>query len=206
VPPGLWGHFDSLPGGYNTNLTRAKALLTAAGYGPGGKKLNLVLTHVQGDSDEDLVSTLIKSELAPLNINVQVESMAWPTQWAKGKSSNLTQRQDIFLFYWWPDYADPYSWFINIFKSENPPFYNLAYYSNATLDKTMNQAERIAASNRPQAIALYRSMQSTLLHDAPAIPLYLQVYQHTLQNGVTGYVDNPAYPNVVYVYELKPAA
>ena len=206
VPPGLWGHFDSLPGEYNTDLSKAKALLQAAGYGPGGKKLNLVLTHVQGDSDEDLVSTLIKSELAPLNINVQIESMAWPTQWAKGKSSKLAQRQDIFLFYWWPDYADPYSWFINIFKSENPPFFNLAYYSNATLDKTMNQAERIAASNRPRAVALYRSMQATLLHDAPAIPLYVQVYQHTLQKGVTGFVDNPAYPNVVYVYDLKPAA
>jgi len=160
----------------------------------------------EGDSDEDLVSTLIKSELAPLNINVQIESMAWPTQWAKGKSSNLAQRQDIFLFYWWPDYADPYSWFINIFKSENPPFFNLAYYSNAALDKTMNQAERIAASKRPRAVGLYRSMQATLLHDAPAIPLYVQVYQHTLQKGVTGFVDNPAYPNVVYVYDLKPTA
>src|SRR6266536_311654 len=57
VPPGLWGHFNSLPNEYNTNLSKATALLKAAGYGPGGKKLNLVLTHVQGDSDEDLVST-----------------------------------------------------------------------------------------------------------------------------------------------------
>jgi peptide/nickel transport system substrate-binding protein len=206
VPPGLWGHFDSLPGEYNTNLPKAKALLKSAGYGPGGKKLNLVLTHVEGDSDEDLISTLIKSELAPLNINLQIESMAWPTQWAKGKSSNLSQRQDIFLFYWWPDYADPYSWFINIFKTESTPFYNLSYYSNAKIDNDMNQAERSAASDRPKAVSLYRSMQSTLLHDAPVIPLYVQQYQRTLQKGVGGYVDNPAYPNVVYVYDLKPSA
>ncbi len=206
VPPGLWGHFNSLPNEYNTNLSKATALLKAAGYGPGGKKLNLVLTHVQGDSDEDLVSTLLKSELAPLNINLRVESMAWPTQWAKGKSSNLAQRQDIFLFYWWPDYADPYSWLVNIFKSEKPPYFNLAYYSNPKLDTMMNQAEQLAASNRPKAVALYRTMQSILLHDAPAIPLYVQQYQRTLQKSVGGYVDNPAYPNVVYVYDLKPAA
>jgi peptide/nickel transport system substrate-binding protein len=206
VPPGLWGHFDSLPGEYNTNLAKAKTLLKSAGYGPGGKKLTLVLTHVQGDSDEDLVSTLIKSELAPLNIDVQIQSMAWPTQWAKGKSSNLSQRQDIFLFYWWPDYADPYSWFVNIFKTENPPFFNLSYYSSKTMDKQMNQAEQIAASNRPKAVSLYRSMQSTLLGDAPVVPLYVQVYQRTVQKSVGGYVDNPAYPNVVYVYDLKPGA
>src|SRR2546430_10412079 len=74
VPPGLWGHFDSLPGEYNTNLSKAKALLTASGYGPGGKKLNLVLTHVQGDSDEDLVSTLIKSRSEEHTSELQSQS------------------------------------------------------------------------------------------------------------------------------------
>jgi peptide/nickel transport system substrate-binding protein len=206
VPPGLWGHFNALPGEYSTNLAKATSMLKSAGYGPGGKKMSLVLTHVPGDSDEDLVSTLIKSELAPLNVDVQIESMAWPTQWAKAKSSNLSQRQDIFLFYWWPDYADPFSWFVNIFKTEKTPFYNLAYYSNPTLDKQMGQAEQLAAPNRTKAISLYKTMQSTLLRDAAVIPLYVQQYQRTLQKGVSGYVDNPAYPNVVYVYDLKPAA
>ncbi len=205
VPPGLWGHFNALPGEYNTNLAKAKALLKSAGYGPGAKKLTLVLTHVQGDSDEDLVSTLLKSELAPLNINLQIGSMAWPTQWAKGKSSNLAQRQDIFLFYWWPDYADPYSWFVNIFKSEKQPYFNLSYYSSPKLDAMMSKAERLAASDRAKAVALYRTMQSTLLRDAPVIPLYVQQYQRVLAKSVGGYVDNPAYPNVVYVYDLKPA-
>jgi peptide/nickel transport system substrate-binding protein len=206
VPPGLWGHFDTLPGEYNTNIAKAKSLLKSAGYGPGGKKLNLVLTHIQGDSDEDLVSTLLKSELAALNINLQIKTMAWPTQWAEAKSSNLAKRQDIFLFYWWPDYADPYSWFVNIFKTEKQPFYNLSYYSNPKLDKLMNEAEQLAASNRGKATALYKTMQSTLLRDAPVIPLYVQEYQRTVQKGVDGYLDNPAYPNVVYVYDLKPAA
>ncbi len=206
VPPGLWGHFDQLPGEYNTNLAKAKSLLQSAGYGPGGKQLSLVLTHVEGDSDEDLVSTLLKSEFASLNINLRIESMAWPTQWAEGKSTNLAKRQDIFLFYWWPDYADPYSWFVNIFQTEKQPFYNVSYYSNPTLDTMMKEAEQFAASNRAKAISLYKTMQSTLLRDAPVIPLYVQKYQRTLAKGVGGYVDNPAYPNVVYAYDLKPAA
>jgi peptide/nickel transport system substrate-binding protein len=203
VPPGLWGHFDNLPTP-SYDQAKAKALLGQAGYGPGKKKLNLVLTHVQGDSDEELVSTLIKSELAPLNINLSVQSLQWPVQWAKGKSSNLAQRQDIFLFYWWPDYADPYSWFINIFHSEKQPYYNLSYYANPKVDFVMSAAERKAASNRPEAVRLYRQMQTTLLTDAPAIPLYVQQYQRTMLKSVSGFVDNPAYPNVTFVYDLKP--
>ncbi|MFN2627973.1 MAG: ABC transporter substrate-binding protein, partial [Gaiellaceae bacterium] len=203
VPPGLWGHFERLPSP-NFNPAKAKALLSQAGYGPGKKQLNLVLTHVQGDSDEELVSTLIKSELAPLNINLDVRAMQWPVQWAKGKSSNLAQRQDIFLFYWWPDYADPYSWFVNIFHSEKQPYFNLSYYSNPKLDATMSAAERDAAANRPQAVRLYRQIQTKLLSDAPAIPLYVQQYQRTMLKSVTGFVDNPAYPNVTFVYNLRP--
>src|SRR5581483_674562 len=48
-----------------------------------------------------------------------VRPLAWPAQWAKAKSSNPADRQDILLFYWWPDYADPYSWFINLFHTES---------------------------------------------------------------------------------------
>lgn len=205
VPPGLWGHFDRLPGQYTTNPATAKRLLEAAGYGPGSKKLSLVLTYTQGISYEELFATLLKSELAPLNIDLQVRPMAWPAQWAKAKSSNLAQRQDIFLFVWWPDYADPYSWFVNIFKTEKQPFFNLAYYSNRQMDAMMARAERLAASNRAKATQLYRQMQTMLLRDAPVVPVFVSEYQRTLAAGVGGYVDNPAYPNVIYPYELKPA-
>ena len=204
VPPGLWGHFDNLPGAPTYNQGKAKELLGEAGYGPGKQKLNLVLTYVQGDSDEQLVTTLMKSELAPLNINLQVQAMQWPVQWAKGKSSNLKQRQDIFLFYWWPDYADPYSWFINIFHTESPPYFNLAYYSNAKVDSAMSAAEKFAASNRAKSVSLYRQLQTTLLKEAPVIPLYVQQYQRTMLKSVSGFTDNPAYPNVTFVYDLKP--
>jgi peptide/nickel transport system substrate-binding protein len=201
VPPGLWGHVPNLPSpSYNPG--KARTLLKSAGFGPGGTKLNLLLTYVQGDSDEQLVSTLIKSELAPLNVNIDVRAMQWPVQWAKGKSSNKAQRQDIFLFYWWPDYADPYSWFVNLFKTEKKPYFNLAYYSNSKLDSLMTKAEQLAASNRARAIRLYRQMQTIIVDDAPVIPLYVQQYQRTLLRSVTGYVDNPAYPNVTFVYDL----
>ena len=137
-------------------------------------------------------------------MNVNAQSLAWPTQWAKGKSSNPAQRQDIFLEYWWPDYADPYSWFVNTLETENPPYFNLSYYSNPALDTMINQVEPLVATNKPAAEALYRNMQVTVLQQAPMVSLYNVNYQYAMLSGISGFQVNPAYPNVVFVYDLKP--
>ena len=72
----------------------------------------------------------MKSNLADVNVNLDVRGLQWQTQWDQGKSANPADRQDIFIFYWWPDYPDPVSWFYNLFRTEKAPFFNLAYYSN----------------------------------------------------------------------------
>jgi peptide/nickel transport system substrate-binding protein len=203
IPAGLWGYDANLPS-YQTNVAKAKQLLAAAGYGPGKKPLSITLTYTQGDSDEQTITTLMKSEYAPLNINLNVEALQWPTQWAKGKSTNAASRQDILLFYWWPDYADPYSWFINLFQSANPPVYNLAYYDNPTVNSEIGRVEEVSATSRPQATSLYERIETQLLQDSPALFLGTQVYQRAYSNTVGGYVDNPAYPNVVFAYKLTP--
>jgi peptide/nickel transport system substrate-binding protein len=204
VPPGLWGHSDDLA---NPTFDQGKAqeLLDQAGYGPNGKPMDLTLTYTQGDADEQLVGQLIKSDLGKLNINVDVRGLAWPAQWGKAKSSNTAERQDILLFYWWPDYADPYSWFINLFHTEDKPYFNLCYYSNAKLDQMIDSVESLAATDREQAIATYQDMQEMLLADMPAISLYTQVYQKAMQSSIDGFVDNPGYPNVVFGYDVQPS-
>jgi peptide/nickel transport system substrate-binding protein len=203
VPPGLLGHFSDLPN-YSYDQAKAATLLKQAGYGPGGKALNLSLTYTSGDSNEQVVATIIKSDLAALNVNLSVQALAWPTQWAKGKSTRAAQRQDIFLEYWWPDYADPYSWFSNTLETENPPYFNLSYYSNPALDAMINQVEPLVATDKSAAEALYRSMQVTVLHQAPMVSLYNVNYQYAMLSGISGFKVDPAYPNVVFVYDLKP--
>jgi peptide/nickel transport system substrate-binding protein len=204
VPPGLWGHTDGLE--YQQNVDEARTMLEQAGFGPSGDPIDLSLTYVKGDADEELVSTLMKSNLADVNINLDVRGLQWETQWDQGKSANPADRQDIFIFYWWPDYPDPVSWFYNLIRTEKEPFFNLSYYSNPALDSDIDQASVVAATDRDQATQMYGDMQQILFDDAPAIPLYTQVYQRTMLSSVDGFVDNPAYPNVVFGYELTPAA
>jgi peptide/nickel transport system substrate-binding protein len=205
VPPGLWGHSDDLTR-YTFDQAYASELLAEAGYGLDGEPLTLELTYLKGDADEELVATLMKSNLADLNIDLRVRGLQWETQWDKGKSANPAERQDIFIFYWWPDYPDPVSWFFNLFRTEEPPFFNLAYYSNPALDAQIDEVSSVAATDRDEATQMYVEMQEILLEDEPALPLYTQVYQRALLDSVQGFVDDPAYPNVVFGYELTPAA
>lgn len=202
VPPGLWGHSDGLA--LSQSMDEARRLLDEAGYGPDGERITLELTYLQGDADEELVATIMASNLAELNIDLQTRALQWQAQWDKALSEDEGERQDILVFYWWPDYPDPVSWFFSLFRTEEEPFFNLAYYSNQRLDGMIDEASVVAATDRDTAISMYRQMQEIVLEDMPALPLYTQVYQRAMLDEVGGFVDNPAYPNVVFGYELTP--
>ena len=204
VPAGLFGHFTNLPS-YRYDPAKAAQMLHQAGYGPGRKPLNLTLTYTQGDANEQVVATLIKSTLAPLNVSVSVQSLAWPTQWGKAKSATASQHQDIFIEYWWPDYADPYSWFINLLHSEKQPYFNLSYYANPALDHQIDTVESLVATSPASGAQLYRTMQVEILQQAPIAFLYNTNYQYAMVSTFTGFQVNPAYPSVVFAYDLRPS-
>jgi peptide/nickel transport system substrate-binding protein len=203
VPAGLLGHYANLPN-YTYDAAKATQLLHQAGYGPGKKALNLSLTYTSGDSNEQVVAELLKSSLAKLNINLSTQSLAWPTQWGKAKSANAASRQSIFLEYWWPDYADPYTWFSNTLLSEKQPYFNLSYYSNKTLDSQINRVESVIATSPAAGAQLYRTMQVETLQQAPLTAVYNVNYQYAMRTSFTGFQVNPAYANVVFAYNLRP--
>jgi peptide/nickel transport system substrate-binding protein len=108
------------------------------------------------------------------------------------------------MFYWYPDYADPYSWFTNLFHSAKPPYFNLSYYDNPQVDKTIDSLQQLSATDRAKADAEYKQVQQKLMEDAVAPVLYVQKSLRAYRDSFTGYVDNPAYSNVVFAYDLKP--
>ena len=205
VPKGLVGYSEDLAE-YTYDVDAATKLLAGEGYGPGKKALDLSLTYTSGDAQQELAMTLMKSSLAELNVNLSLKALQWPTQWAQGQSTDVSKRQDIFVMYWWPDYADPYSWFINLFHSEDEPFYNLGYYSNPELDEQIDKVEAVLATDKAAAEQMYIDMQKVLYEGAPAVVLYTSNYQRALLTSVEDYIDNPAYPNVAFVYDLRRAA
>lgn len=205
VPGGLTGFNDGL--GLHQNTEAAKQALNQAGYGPGKKTLTLDLTYAQGDDDQQAFVTLLSSALKGLNVTLRAKPMQWDAQWARAKGDDPGKRQDIFVMYWYPDYPDAYSWFLNLFHTAKPVNFNLTYLDDPAIDSSIDRLPQQTAADRAAAQRSYETLQNTLLRDrAVAAPLFVQQYQRVHASSVSGYTDNPAYPNVVFVYDLRPTA
>lgn len=181
------------------DLLKAQELLEQAGYGPDNPELKLKLTYAQGDDDQKVLVTLLSSTLKNLNVSLEAKPMAWEAQWDQGKRKG----QDIFVMYWFPDYADAYSWFVNVFRSNDKPQFNLSYLKDAEVDKGIDALPELTATDRAAAEQSYVTLQREIIEQSAAVAVpYVQTYQRALTADVVGYTDNPAYPNVVFFYDL----
>lgn len=203
IPQGLTGYDPSIQ--ETQDLNGAKALLQQAGYG-NGKKLSLTMTLAQGDDNEALTAAIFKSDLAKVGIDLKVQPMQWTAQWDKGKSSDPAKRQDIFMMYWYPDYADAFSWFTSLFRSSAAPSFNLSYIKDTQLDSQIDALQEKAAAGGATADTAYRAAQQRVLGDAVVMTFFVTTYQRAYRASMQGYVDDPAYSNVVFDYDVTPGA
>jgi len=198
VPFGMWGFSDKLPR-YNYSLDKARELLAKAGYPDGGFKL--LLTYAAGNEAEKSTAELYASELAKLNIELEIRSMPWDSQWELAKSPNPEDRQDIFIFYWWPDLPSPYSMLYSDFHSEDEIFFNLAYYKNPEFDSKIDEANEKTVVDFAQAESMFVEAQAMLLDDAVALFIYDRQDVWETNSKFKGFKFNPAYPTTVFFYE-----
>ncbi|HEX4472062.1 MAG TPA: ABC transporter substrate-binding protein [Nocardioides sp.] len=204
VPKGLLGYTTGVS--QTTDTAQAQSLLDAAGYGAGGKKLSLTLTYASGTPELDTIVSLMKSNLAKVGVTLDAKALAWETQWALGKSSDPSKHQDIFLFYWYPDYADPFSWFVNLYHSASPVVFNLSYWHDAQVDHAIDGIQALTATHRAAAQRQYEQLQKTISEQAVSPVLGVDNFQRAFSSSVGGYVDNPSYSNVVFVHDLTPTS
>lgn len=200
IPEGLLGHVPNrVP---EQNLEGATKLLQQAGYGPGGRPLRLRLTYGEGEADEQVLARRLRATLRQLNVTLDVRGMHWNAQWELGKRRG----QDIFVMYWWPDYADGFSYFGQVFHSANPPVMNLSYLNDQTLDALLAPLPELTVTDRPAAQQSYERATNRVLDQrvAAALPWVVKS-QRAFLGGIRGYDDNPAYPDVVFVYDLRPS-
>jgi len=199
VPSEMWGSSEELTQ-YDYDLDKARELLDEAGYPDGG--FDLLMTHATGDLDEAQVGELWKAELAKLGINLEVRAMSWEPQWELAMS-DPTVAQDIFVMYWWPDYVSPYSFLFSMFHCEEEVLFNDGYLCDPEFDEMIDQANELSGSDRAEAERLFIEAEQRLIDNADAVYFYDVVNEHVLRSDIKGYVDNPAYPHVVFFYNLS---
>ncbi len=198
IPFGLWGHSDRVAQ-YTTSLETARSLLAEAGYPEGG--FSLILSYTSGNEDQRRLAEIWRSELVKLGVDLQIRGLPWDAQIDMGHAADPNDRQDIFLFYWWPDYAHPHSFLSAMFETQDPPLFNFSYYENTLFDSLIASAERLAATDREEAINLYVEAQNLLMADAAGVAVYDLEYVRATSASLQGFVDNPAYPHVVFWYD-----
>jgi peptide/nickel transport system substrate-binding protein len=199
VPAGMWGFSEDLFQ-YNYDLDKARELLAQTDYPDGG--FELVYTFSSGDLDEQQLGEIWKAELAKLNINLDVRALNWEAQWDLAMSGP-ENAQDIFVMYWWPDYVSPYSFLFSMFHSEEDILFNLGYYRNPEFDAMIDEANALSGSDRQEAEELFVASQEILIDDVASLNFYDVANIHLARVDIKGYVDNPAYPHVVFVYQLS---
>jgi len=199
VPTEMWGSSEDLTQ-YDYDLDKARELLDQAGYPDGG--FDLLMTHATGDLDEAQVGELWRAELAKLGINLEVRAMSWEPQWDLAMSDPMAA-QDIFVMYWWPDYVSPYSFLFSMFHCEEEPFFNLGYVCDADVDEAMDRANELSGSDRAEAERLFIEAEQRLIDNADAVFFYDVMNEHVARSDIKGYADNPAYPHVVFFYNLS---
>lgn len=199
IPATMWGHDDSLPH-YTENLVLAQQWLNMSAHPHGG--FTLSYTYVTGDLYEQKLAELWKSNLATLNITLNIQPMPWESQWALA-TANPATAQDIFVMYWWPTYVTPYDFLYNMFSSASYAFFNLGYYNNSAFDNTINSASAEEATNPTAALTDYRSAQVMLYTDLPGLGVVDLKNLYLLRSNLNGFTDNPAYPLVVFFYQLS---
>jgi peptide/nickel transport system substrate-binding protein len=198
VPFGMWSWSEDLPQ-YQYDLEKAKALLAEAGYEDG---FELLLTYLAGDEAEKNAAELYKSELAKIGVELELRSMPWDSQWEMAKATNPEDRQDIYLFYWWPDIPSPYSFLYSPFHTEEEVLFNLAYYYNEDFDALIDTANELTATDFEAAEAMFIESQEMLLNDAASIFIYDQQDLWVTTSNLKGFEYNPAYPQTIFFHGL----
>lgn len=198
VPYGLWGWSDKLPQ-YKQDMDKARQLLTEAGVQKG---LKLLLTYTAGNETEKSTAELYKAELAKLDIDLEIRSMPWDSQWELAKNPDPNARQDIFIMYWWPDLPSPYSFLYSTFHSEKEPLFNLCYYYNDEFDKLIDGANEITATDFAKAEQMFVDAQKMLLDDAASLFIYDRQDIWVTVANLKGFKFNPAYPTVMFFHDM----
>jgi peptide/nickel transport system substrate-binding protein len=178
LPPEHWAGAPGLrPPGHDP--ARARALLAAAGYGP-GRPLRLYL-KTSSDPFRLRLATVLQAQLRDAGIDVRVQSYDWGTFFGDIKAGRFQlygltwvgiRTPDIFRYAFHSD-ALP------------PDGANRGRYRSAVADRLIDTA-RAEPSEQARA-DLYRALQTVLHHDLPYVPLWYEDQVFAARAGVIDY-------------------
>lgn len=188
MPPFMLGYNDAIVD-YTYNVTKAKELLTEAGY-PNGFNTTLWI----GDAsrpymfDPSKIAQAIQSYLAEVNIHVTINMVEWDTYLKDTQAG----KHQMCLLGWTGDNGDPDN-FMNVLYGANQCILgiagNVAFYNNTEVQTLLSAA--LQTYNVSQRAQDYKEAQVIIHDDAPFVYLAHANQNLVFMKNVNGFVLNP---------------
>ena len=74
--------------------------------------------------------------------------------------------------------------------------------TDENFDKMIDDANSLSGTDRAKAEQMFKDAQRKIIEDAAAVFILDRPNIHIIRSDIKGYVDNPAYGHVTFVYEL----
>jgi peptide/nickel transport system substrate-binding protein len=164
---------------HGTDLAKAKALLTEAGF-PNGFKTTLSFDLSEATTREP-TAILIQESLKKIGVEITLEKVPGSNWFAQMASK--TMPMVIAEFYGWLDYPE-YFFFWN-YDGKNNSVFDTCNYVNPALDKIIETA-RFAPNETVYKDSLQK-MVDIVMTELPRIPLYRRYADYAMQKNVQGF-------------------
>ena len=180
IPPGMPGHDATLGSEYNFDATKAKDLLSQAGYSNGTGLPAIKFTFADTATNRVIAEFLQGQMKTNLNINISLEPME-PS--AFSAYVNAEQHQWAW-FGWGADYPDPDNWLPDIFGTGAGN--NHTVYANPAFDALCDEAAQ--ELDNTKRLEKYAEAQVMIVDDLPIVPMFFRERFWLVKPSVKGLI------------------
>jgi peptide/nickel transport system substrate-binding protein len=187
---------------YQTDLEKAKELLTAGGFAEGDSFDMEIFSEYEEDQ---ITAQLFQASLAEIGFNLQITELDSATlnDIIFGDAPAEEKAMILGGWAWWPDYNDPHNQLAPNFleSATRGGGSNAGDWVNERFEEIMAEAEHFESEEQLQELMI--EAQNILTEqDPPAIFYGETVYYTVIANNIRGFVPNPLYLESYIFYEM----
>jgi len=191
VPPNIFGYKNlSIT---QRDVTKAKQLLTEAGYADG---FEITITYNIDNLGRRKTAEVIRDSLSDVGINVAIKGLDWDA----AIDEYLSMEYEMCINKWIPDYFDADSYLTPQFHSSSlaPNGANIFGFSDPRVDELIDQARSTLSEDI--RLGAYQEAQERIVEQIPAIFLYVPDIYDITRFNVVNWVHSPT--EFFYAYDL----
>jgi oligopeptide transport system substrate-binding protein len=187
VPPGVEGYVSPLPDYARWSQAerdaKAKELLVKAGYGPGGKPLEIELTYNTSENHRKVAIAVASMWQQKLGVKTVLNNQEWKVFL---NTRDEKAFKDVVRHGWIGDYIDANN-FLELLRSDIGQ-QNPSAYVNPAYDALLQKANSLA--DQRERLALLQEAERMLIDDVAVFPIHYYSSKHMVSPKLIGWFDN----------------